>query len=70
MDVYNLSIYDKIFYQNWRWQQKQWSNYVVEVDKLYTPANIVVLRLLGPCRIISLGSNNTTGMTLVETNRG
>jgi len=34
---------------------------VVDVDKLYTPENIVVLWLLYPSRIITLGSNKHNG---------
>ena len=33
----------------------------VDVDKLYTPDNIVVLRLLYPYIIITLGSNKHNG---------
>ena len=34
---------------------------VVDVDKLYTPDNIAVLRLLYPYRIVTLGSNKHNG---------
>ena len=45
----------------WRWPQQQWPKHVVDVDKLYTPDNIVVLWLLYPYRIITLGSNKHNG---------
>ena len=38
----------------------QWPKHVV-VDKLYTPGNIVVLRLPYPYRIITVGSNKHNG---------
>jgi len=36
-------------------QQQQWLKHVVDVDKLYTPDNMVVLRLLYPYGIITSG---------------
>jgi len=49
--VYSFS--DKL-YPTWRWPQQHWPKHVV--DKLYTPDNTVVLWLLYPYRIITLGS--------------
>jgi len=42
---------------NLRMPQQQWPKHVVDIDKLYTPDNIVVLWLLYPYTIITLGSN-------------
>ena len=41
--------------------QQQWPKHVVDVDKLYTPDNTVVLLLLYRYRIITLGSNKHNG---------
>ena len=46
---------------NRRWPQQQWPKQVVDVDKLYTPDSIVVLRLLYPYRLVILGSNKHNG---------
>ena len=53
--LYSFS--DKKLYSTWRWPQQQWSKHVVDVDKLHTPDNTVVLQLLYPYRIITLGLN-------------
>jgi len=49
---YLHSFSDKL-YPTWWWPQQQWPKHVV--GKLYTPDNIVVLYLLYPNRIITLG---------------
>ena len=36
----------------------EWPKHVVDVDKLYTPDNIVVLWLLYPYSIITLGTHS------------
>jgi len=58
---YPYSFSDEILYPTWRWPQRQWTKHVVDVDKLRTPDNIVVLWLLCHYRIITLGSNKHIG---------
>jgi len=62
--LYLYTFCDKL-YPTWWWPQQYWPKHVV--DKLYTPDNIVVLWLLYPYRIITLGFlTNTARMTLLE----
>jgi len=58
---YLYSFSDKKLCPTRRWPQQQWLKHVVDVDKLYTPDNIVVLQLQCPYRIITLGSQTTCG---------
>jgi len=55
---YLYSFSDKM-YPTWWWPQQHWPKHVV--DNSYTPDNMVVLWLLYPYRIITLGSNKHNG---------
>ena len=58
--VYNNKKWKLIkLYPIWWWPQEHWPKHVI--DKLYTPANIVVSWMLYPYRIITLGSNKHKG---------
>ena len=52
-----LFVYDNEVYVPSRFTSRGVPKHVVDVDKLYTPKNIVVLRLLYPYRIITLGEH-------------
>jgi hypothetical protein len=48
-------------YPTWWWPQQHWPKHVVDVDRLYTPDNRVVLWMLYLYRIITLISNKHNG---------
>jgi len=52
-----LFVYDNVVYVPSRFMSRGVPKHVVGVDKLYTADNIVVLWLLHPYRIITLGEH-------------